>query len=280
MSYTLGELSVYDITATGCKTSITISDPDPDWGEFRRYIRHSLDEEWVNDGYTTAGNETTNWIEEWYNLEIYHDWYYHIEYWLSKGDEGFEYKSSSNTVHWYITHPFNAQLNIETLPADEYWWIGGGMGTIKGLLTHYNTEPVDPPVPQNFYVHLGFEYSTTYADLDGTHIHFIYTIGNEDTNWIPPNPYIYPFKTVLNNLLPDRTYYYRACMHVGRPPMNVNNFFGAILSFSGMTSVKGIGYEHITAKKAEDDVSKAATGRYYMNKSGIFVYESAKHRDI
>jgi hypothetical protein len=62
--------------------------------------------------------------------------------------------------------------------------------------------------------------------------------------------------------------------------MNVNNYFGAILSFSGLTSEKGVGYEYVTAKKAEDDLSKAATGRYYMNKSGLFIYESAKHRDV
>jgi len=56
------------------------------------------------------------------------------------------------------------------------------------------------------------------------------------------------------------------------------NTYGSTLSFGGPTSIFGEGWEYVTAKKVEDDVSKLAVGRYYMDKSGNFVYESAKHR--
>ena len=59
-----------------------------------------------------------------------------------------------------------------------------------------------------------------------------------------------------------------------------SNFFGNTLSFGGPVSVLGEGWEFITAKRAEDTISKLGAGRYYIDKSGNFVYESAKHRIV
>lgn len=56
------------------------------------------------------------------------------------------------------------------------------------------------------------------------------------------------------------------------------DLYGATMSFSGVSSILGLGTKHITAKKAEDDISKLAAGRYYMDKSGILQYESYLRR--
>ena len=60
--------------------------------------------------------------------------------------------------------------------------------------------------------------------------------------------------------------------------MNVNNHFGATLSFGGPVSLFGFGREYVTAKKAEDDISRLAAGRYYMDKEGVLQYESYQRR--
>ena len=56
------------------------------------------------------------------------------------------------------------------------------------------------------------------------------------------------------------------------------NFYGQTLSFAGSVSVFGFGREYVTAKKAEDDVSRLAVGRYFMDKSGVLRYQSYKRR--
>jgi hypothetical protein len=150
-------------------------------------------------------------------------------------------------------------FTIETLPATEVWAIGA---TIHGLL-HNNT--INP-----WYGYMGFQWGLT-SPANGDYINWLYS-GNHNTIGHQP------IQATISGLLPDRTYYYRAALHVGTPPMNVGNIFGDTLSFGGPVSIFGQGWEYVTAKKAEDDVSKLAVGRYYMDKSGNFVYESAQHR--
>jgi hypothetical protein len=178
-----------------------------------------------------------------------------------------------NTI-WGITPEYNGgypfllwtlsiitlNIEIETLPATEVWATGA---TIHGLL-HNNTA-----IP--WYGYMGFQWGTSSLTDDG-YIAWSYSGNHSSIGYTP-------IQATISGLLPDRTYYYRACLHVGTPPMNISNYFGSTLSFGGPVSIFGQGWEYVTAKKAEDDISKLAAGRYYMDKSGNFVYESAKHRD-
>ena len=152
-------------------------------------------------------------------------------------------------------------FEIETLPATEVWATGA---TIHGLLHNNITTP--------WYGYMGFQWGLT-SPADGGYINWLYSGYHNRIGHLP-------IQATISGLLPDRTYYYRACLHVGTPPMNVGNYFGSTLSFGGPVSIFGHGWEYVTAKKAEDDVSKLAAGRYYMDKSGNFVYESAKHRIV
>lgn len=178
-------------------------------------------------------------------------------------------------------------FTITTLPATEVWATGA---TIHGLFKWKEGK--------RFYVALGFQYSTNSNfrgcvgtpsweknDEDGdpviTNIQWLYTLGQPDGHIAS----MYPMQMTISGLMPDRTYYYRACMHVHNtdgtliPMLEAgSNFFGSALSFGGPVSISGQGWEYVTAKKAEDDVSKLAAGRYYMDKSGNFMYESAQHR--
>jgi hypothetical protein len=165
---------------------------------------------------------------------------------------------------------------VITLPATEVWATGA---TIHGLLK----------LPQRknektFYLYLGFQYGIM-SDLS------LCRLGSAANGWViwlysgnytagTTRATMYPFQMTIAGLLPDRTYYYRACLHVGTPPMNVNNYFGATLSFGGPQSIFGEGREYVTAKKAEDDISKAGVGRFFMTKDGIFKYESRNYRDV
>lgn|GEM_PF-5529685 len=159
---------------------------------------------------------------------------------------------------WFKTLPDpNWSGAIITLPATEVWATGA---TVHGLYKG---------ISGTRYVYLGFQYGIK-SDVSGEPIIWLYS-GNK-------GPGLQPIQMTLNGLYPDRTYYYRACLHVGTPPMNVNNYYGSTLSFGGPVSLLGLGREYITAKKASDDVSKLAVGRYYMDRDGIFTYESAKHR--
>jgi len=174
---------------------------------------------------------------------------------------GYYFTEDTSYLTDYLCVTVNSSLDhyVETLPATEVWATGA---TIHGLLHNNITTP--------WYGYMGFQWGLT-SPADGGYINWLYSgyhnrIGHQ------------PIQATISGLLPDRTYYYRACLHVGTPPMNVGNYFGSTLSFGGPVSIFGHGWEYVTAKKAEDDVSKLAAGRYYMDKSGNFVYESAKHR--
>jgi len=149
-------------------------------------------------------------------------------------------------------------FTITTLPATEVWATGA---TIHGMIENTGGGAM--------YAYAGFQWGPN-SNVSSEVIHWSYS-GSYGHGKVP-------IQATISGLLPDRTYYYRACLHDGAPPMNVDNMFGDTLSFGGPVSVLGHGWEYVTAKKAEDDVSKLAVGRYYMDKSGNFVYESAKHR--
>jgi len=170
-------------------------------------------------------------------------------------------------TYWFKTK-CTSTLEAITLGAEDWWWMGGGQGTIRGLIKHTGN--------MNFYGYFGFQFGTnsTFTAADTV---WLGNRGNESSSWIPPDPYLWPYQHTYNHLLPDRTYYYRAVWHHGRPPMTVD-LYGATMSFSGVQSIAGFGYNHVTAKKAEDDISKMAAGRYYIDKSGVFQYESYQRR--
>jgi len=156
-----------------------------------------------------------------------------------------------------VDYPYLGNLTIVTLPATEVWATGA---TIHGAMNNEGSVLT--------YAYMGFQWGPA-SDVSGETIHWLYsgTYGHG----------LHPIQATISGLLPDRTYYYRACLHIGAPPMTPNTY-GSTLSFGGPTSIFGEGWEYVTAKKVEDDVSKLAVGRYYMDKSGNFVYESAKHR--
>lgn len=170
------------------------------------------------------------------------------------------------------------QASIITLPATEVWATGA---TMHGLFKYKGNS--------QFYVALGWQYGLM-SDLNNcelgthanSHVLWMYTLGANAKDW-GVRGFMYPMDFTIAGLLPDRTYYYRACLHLHNPngtliPMTTNNFYGETLSFGGPVSIFGHGWEYVTAKKAEDDVSKLSAGRYYMDKAGDFVYESAQRR--
>lgn len=159
---------------------------------------------------------------------------------------------------------------IITLPATEVWATGA---TMHGLFWYKGNS--------RFYVALGFEYGL--GTLDGSNIHWLYTLGQSAHN--TDREFKMPIQMTIAGLLPDRSYNYRACLHLHQPtgeltPMNMHNYFGQTLSFGGPVSMFGFGREYVTAKKAEDDVSRMAAGRYYLDKNGVFQYESCQRRKI
>jgi len=156
------------------------------------------------------------------------------------------------------------QASIITLPATEVWATGA---TIHGLFWYKGNSKV--------FVYLGFQWGL--GSLEDEPINWRYSMWtSEDT---PEEGRKYPIQHTIAGLMPDRMYFYRACLHVGPPPMNVNNYFGQTLSFGGPKSIFGFGRQYITARKAEDDITKLSTGRYYIDKTGAFQYESAKRRE-
>ena len=175
------------------------------------------------------------------------------------------------TKKWFKTKkyedPVTHNITVVTLGVDDYWWMGGGIGTVRGLIKHTGT--------MGFYGYFGFQFGTS-SDFTDADTYWMGNLGWE-SGWVPSDPYMYPFQQVHNHLLPDRTYYYRAIWHHHRPPYTVD-LYGETKSFSGVNSILGFGTNHVTAKKAEDDISKLAAGRYYMDKSGILQYESYQRR--
>jgi hypothetical protein len=173
---------------------------------------------------------------------------------------------------WFKTKkyedPETHNIQVFTLGVDDWWWMGGGQGTVRGLIKHTGNA--------NFYGYFGFQFGTS-STFTSANTVWLGNQGSESSSWVPPDPWLWPYQHTYNHLLPDRTYYYRAVWHHGRPPMTVD-LYGATLSFAGVSSIMGLGTNHITAKKAEDDISKLAAGRYYMDKSGVFQYESYQRR--
>jgi hypothetical protein len=168
-----------------------------------------------------------------------------------------EHEEETYSGDWESFNTEASFTTITTLPATEVWATGA---TIHGMFENTGVSAG--------YAYAGFQWGLT-SPVDEGYVYWLYsgTWGHGKM----------PIQATISGLLPDRTYYYRACLHVGTPPM-VDNIFGATLSFGGPVSIFGHGFEYVTAKKAEDDVSKLAAGRYYMDKSGNFIYESAKHR--
>lgn len=164
---------------------------------------------------------------------------------------------------------------IITIPATEVWATGA---TIHGLLKL--PKRVNK---KTFYLYLGFQYGIM-SDLSLCRLSsaangwviWLYS-GNFTAGTIRDT--MYPIQMTIAGLLPDRTYYYRACLHVGTPPMNVKNYFGETLNFGGPQSIFGEGREYVAAKKVLDDISNVSVGRFYMSKDGKFLYESRNHRD-
>ena len=188
-------------------------------------------------------------------------WYRALSYCTTK-TFWFKTKKTDDPTTW--------AASIITLPATEVWATGA---TIHGLF-HYKGDSA-------FYVYLGFQYGTD-SDVSSEHIYWLYSLGLPAKDW-GPRGFMMPIQMTIAGLLPDTTYNYRACLHVHNPngtliPMNTNNYFGATLSFGGPVSMFGFGREYATAKKAEDDVSRMAAGRYYMDKEGVFQYESYQRR--
>ena len=171
-------------------------------------------------------------------------------------------------IYWFKTKPAPAlAYTIITLPATEVWTTGA---TIHGML-----EIAKNDFPRAQYLYLGFQYGKSSTECAAAPVVWCYS-GNYYALSNKTNRY--PIQMTIAGLLPDSTYYYRACLHVGTPPMNVNNYYGATLSFGGPVSMFGFGREYVTAKKAEDDISRMAAGRYYMDKEGVFQYESYQRR--
>ncbi len=179
----------------------------------------------------------------------------------------------TDKTFWFKTQktddPTTWAASIITLPATEVWDTGA---TVHGLFWYKGNA--------KFYVALGFEWGV--GALDGTKIHWLYTLGQAARDW-GAGGFKMPIQMTLAGLLPDLTYNYRACLHVHNSngtliPMNTNNYFGETMQFGGPVSMFGVGREYVTAKKAEDDISVLAAGRYYMDKSGVFQYESYKRR--
>ena len=162
---------------------------------------------------------------------------------------------------WFKTHKTdNWSAYIKTLPATEVWATGA---TIHGELDYQGDS--------NPYLYLGFQWGLDSGKIANEHIYWLYS-GIFRTGK-------YPIQMTIAGLYPDRTYYFRACLHVGTPPMSANNYFGATMSFGGPVSIFGKGREFVTAKKITDDVAKLGAGRYYMTTDGNLQYESAKHRE-
>jgi hypothetical protein len=174
----------------------------------------------------------------------------------------------TGTTYWFKTK-CTGTMEAITLGADDWWWMGGGQGLVRGLIRHTGN--------MNFYGYFGFQFRANDSSFTLADTVWLGNQGNESSSWIPPDPWQWPYQHIYNHLLPDRTYYYRAIWHIGRPPMTVD-LYGATMSFSGVQSIAGYGYNHVTAKKAEDDISKMAAGRYYIDKSGVFQYESYQRR--
>jgi len=161
---------------------------------------------------------------------------------------------------WFKTTKVNDwSAYIVTLAATEVWATGA---TIHGLLDYQGDS--DP------YLYLGFQWGLA-SDVSGEEIHWFYS-GTYHTGK-------YPLQATIAGLYPDRTYYFRACLHVGAPPFTSDNYFGATLSFGGPDSIFGEGREYLTAKKGADDVSKFSAGRYYMTRDGVLQYESKERRE-
>lgn len=159
---------------------------------------------------------------------------------------------------------------IITLPVTEVWASSYSQGaTIHGMLKF-------PPRSntKTWYLAIGFQLGLSVS----TSSPIYWNRTGNFTAYKGNRPTIYPIQLTSAGLLPDLTYYYRACLHKGTPPMNVNNHFGATLSFGGPVSLFGFGREYVTAKKAEDDISRLAAGRYYMDKEGVLQYESYQRR--
>lgn len=172
---------------------------------------------------------------------------------------------------WFKTKKEDSwAASIITLPATEVWATGA---TMHGLFWYKGNS--------KFYVALGFEWGL--GALTGTNIRWIYTLGQPARR--DDIEFKMPIQITVAGLLPDTTYCFRACLHVHNSngtltPMNTNNYFGETLSFGGPVSMFGFGREYVTAKKAEDDVSRMAAGRYYMDKNGVFQYESYQRRKM
>lgn len=159
---------------------------------------------------------------------------------------------------------------IITLPVTEVWASSLSQGaTIHGMLKF-------PPRAntKTWYLAIGFQLGLSVTETTN----IMWNRTGYFTAYAGTRPTIYPIQLTSGGLLPDLTYYYRACLHQGSPPMNVNNNFGSTLSFGGPVSLFGFGREYVTAKKAEDDISRLAAGRYYMDKQGVFQYESYQRR--
>ncbi len=191
---------------------------------------------------------------------------------INYSDDGIITDLLPDTIYWFRqpgvcskTFEFRTEKDddwaarIITLPATDIWNIGA---TLNGEL-RYNGN-------NRHYLYLGFRYGISPAACTAAIIDWLYsgTFGRGR----------YPIRKIIAGLYPDHTYYFQACLHVGAPPMNVNNYFGSMLSFGGPVSIFGSGKEFITAKKAEDDISNPSVGRYYADKEGNFKYESRFHR--
>lgn len=268
--------SIGTIQATGEQRTYSASlelvyegdDPDPECVDI-----DSSSITW--DGATLTGGAATHWQ------------------WGIKGDnigaestDGILTGLAADTVYWYKALSYCEEktfwfktkkkdddttwtASIITLPATEVWATGA---TMHGLF-HYKGN-------SKFYVALGFEYGL--GTLTGNNIRWLYTLGQPARDW-GPRGFMMPIQMTIAGLLPDTTYNFRACLHVHNSngtliPMNTNNYFGATLTFGGPVSMFGFGREYVTAKKAEDDISRMAAGRYYMDKEGVFQYESYQRR--
>jgi hypothetical protein len=254
----------------GCHKHLTASlevvydyDDDPDcdemdatditWDGAQLHGGNNTHYQWGVDG-DEVGAESEDGVLTGLTADTWY-WYKALSY-CEKKTFWFKTKKEDDPTTW--------QASIITLPATEVWATGA---TIHGLFWYKGNSRV--------YVYLGFQYGLN-SDVSGETIHWLYSFYTSENT--PENGSKTPIQTTISGLLPDRTYYYRACLHVGAPPMTANNYFGATLSFGGPVSIFGHGWEYVTAKKAEDDVSKLAVGRYYADKSGNIKYESAKHR--
>lgn len=239
-----------------------VSEIDDDSAKLKAY--NYCEEAWfeydeVAHGYdnphSTAHTTQRGWVEFDVTDLKPDTWYWYRFVMLCKGVR------KVGKIYYFKTKKVNDwAAYIKTLPATEVWATGA---TIHGELDYRGDS--DP------YLYLGFQWG-----LNGD------TLENEPIRWLYSGTYHtgrYPIQATISGLYPDRTYYYRATLHVGTPPFSQNNYFGETLSFGGPESLFGEGREFVTAKKVADDVSKLAVGRYYMTHEGILQYESRFHRE-